>query len=335
MKFFKSATNLSFIAIILLCAATIIYLSATITERNKNIENLNSEIAANIGTIENAEKRIKEIENELNTVQNESGKTKTQYDKIKKERDSLKKEKEKLEKENANLKETIEQLSSKHQESAQTTVSQTTSKGKKICYLTFDDGPSDNTLKILNILDKYNAKATFFVINTSKINYVKKIHAAGHTVGLHSYTHNYSNIYSSSEAYFSDLQKISNTVKKYTGVESKIIRFPGGSSNRISQQYSTGLMPKLIKQTAEKGYFYFDWNVDSSDASGNNVSYTKIRDSVLTAAVNKNSICVLMHDTSSKNSTVTALPEIIKGLKKQGYVFKALTTDSFGYHHNV
>ncbi len=335
MNFLKSKTNLSFISIILLCVAIIIYLSATVTEKNKNIKNLNSEITINSSAIENAEKRIAEIESELSKTTSEIEETKSKYNATKKERDSLKKEKAKLEKENASLKKSVNKLSDNHQEKAELTDSKTTSDGKKICYLTFDDGPSDNTLKILKILDKYDAKATFFVINTSKINYVKKIHAAGHTVGLHSYTHDYSSIYTSPSAYFKDLKNISDTVKKLTGVESKIIRFPGGSSNAISKKYSNGLMPKLVKQTAEKGYFYFDWNVDSSDAAGNNVSYTKIRDSVLTAAVNKNSICVLMHDSYSKKSTVTALPGIIKGLKKQGYEFKALTTKSFGYHHNI
>ena len=106
--------------------------------------------------------------------------------------------------------------------------------GDKVCYLTFDDGPSDNTLKILDILKRANAKASFFVIGTSKLDYIKRIHNEGHTVALHANNHDYSKIYKSEEAYFKDLNAIAAKVKKITGVDSKIIRFPGGSSNTIS-----------------------------------------------------------------------------------------------------
>ena len=147
----------------------------------------------------------------------------------------------------------------------QVTVKKDRDYDRKVVYLTFDDGPSAHTDKILEILNKYNARATFFVTgNNRKHNDVlKRIVDQGSVVALHTYTHNYAEVYASEEAYFKDLQKISDMVKEATGVESKLIRFPGGSSNTVSRQYCPGLMTKLTKAVQEKGYQYFDWNCDS------------------------------------------------------------------------
>lgn len=336
MNFFKSRANIGFISVILLTVAALIVTCSVIHEKNREIKNLNNQALSAESQLESLEVKLKE-EKDKNSSDVSSYKAE-----LKKEQE----EKKKLEKEISSLKKKNASLSAKKNSSGKTssvkkptsskTSSVSTAKGPKTCYLTFDDGPSDNTLKILNILDKYNAKATFFVINTKKVSYVKKIHEKGHTIGLHTYTHDYSKLYSSEKAYFSDLEKISNKVEALTGVKSKIMRFPGGSSNKISDKYCKGIMKKLIKSVPQKGYYYFDWNVDSTDASGSNVSYTKIKNSVLSSSANKNSICVLMHDTDAKNSTVTALPKIIEGLKKQGYTqFKGLSKDSPGFRHGV
>lgn len=322
MNFFKTTLSKAILAVSLLCIVAIIFHCAVVNEKNSVIEKLETEVSDNNMTISEAEKKIEDLEKEVQQITDSSAKTQAELDKANKTNSDLKKENENLKKENSSLKNT----SSKKPANTQSTVS-TVPSGKKVCYLTFDDGPSENTLKVLNILAKYDVKATFFVINTNKISYVKKIHAAGHTVGLHSYSHVYSKIYKNSTAYFNDLTAISNVIKKQIGIESKIIRFPGGSSN------TQGLTKAMRQEVIKKGYYYFDWNVDSLDASGNNVSYTKIRNSVLTSAQNKNSICVLMHDTDAKNSTVTALPYIIEGLKKQGYTFEALTEKSPGFRH--
>lgn len=206
---------------------------------------------------------------------------------------------------------------------------------RKVVYLTFDDGPSAHTDKILKILDEYNAKATFFVTgNNQKHNDVlKRIVDQGSVVALHTYTHNYAEVYASEEAYFKDLQKISDMVKEATGVESKLIRFPGGSSNTVSKQYCPGLMTKLTKAVREKGYQYFDWNCDSTDASGNNIpAKTLIENATSSSAQHIN---ILMHDTDAKGTTVDALPDIIKHYRSQGYAFEALTVDSYPAHHSV
>jgi len=207
--------------------------------------------------------------------------------------------------------------------------------GKKVVYLTFDDGPSENTAKILDILDKYNAKATFFVTgNHPEYNkYMKRAAKEGHTIGLHTYTHNYSQLYSSEEAYFDDLQQISDMVEDVTGKKSKVIRFPGGSSNMISANYVDGLMTTLTQKVQEQGYQYFDWNVDSTAASGNGVPVSQLVENA--TASDDQYINILMHDTDAKDTTVEALPEIIKYYKDKGYVFLGLDTDSYAPHHNV
>ncbi len=336
MNFFKTRANICFLSVILLTVAALIITCSVIHEKNREIKKLYSQTVSADSQLESLENKLKE-EKDKNSSDISSYKAK--LEKAKEEKEKLQKEIDSLKKKNAALaakKNSSTKTSSVKKTTSSKNSSVSPSKGPKTCYLTFDDGPSDNTLKILNILDKYNAKATFFVINTKKISYVKKIHEKGHTIGLHTYTHDYSKLYSSEKAYFSDLQKISDKVETLTGVKSKIIRFPGGSSNQISNKYCKGIMKKLIKSVPKKGYYYFDWNVDSMDASGSNVSYTKIKNSVLASSANKNSICVLMHDTDAKNSTVTALPKIIEGLKKQGYTqFKGLSEDSPGYRHGV
>lgn len=332
MKFFKSGTNICFLAIIFLTVLALILCCFIIHKKENEITTLSDKVAVTESALEETQKKIEEIEKKFNES---NASLNAELEKAKSEKAALEKERDSLKAENNTLKSANAKLTAQHQEKARATETAASVKGPKICYLTFDDGPSDNTLKILEILKQHNAKATFFVINTSKIDYIKNIHADGHTVGLHTSTHAYQNIYASEAAYYADLKAISDKVKSIIGVESKIIRFPGGSSNKISEKYCKGLMKTLIKTVPQKGYFYYDWNVDSCDAEGTNVSYTKIRDGVLTSAINKNSICVLMHDSEAKGTTVKALPEILTGLKKQGYIFKALTKDSYGYHHNV
>lgn len=206
----------------------------------------------------------------------------------------------------------------------------------RVAYLTFDDGPSKNTLEILNILDKYNVKATFFVIyHKGMEKEYKEIVKRGHTIALHSYTHNYKKIYSSEDAYFKDLEKIGNYVKSVTGVETNIIRFPGGSSNTISNKYSKGIMKTLKQEVLEKEYVYHDWNVDSTDASGNNVPVETLLENVKKSLPKYRRANILMHDTGkAKQTTVEALPQIIEYVQSQGYNIEPITDDTVPIKHN-
>ena len=206
---------------------------------------------------------------------------------------------------------------------------------QKIVYLTFDDGPSKNTERILKILDQYDVKATFFVTGNqpSYNDWLKVAHEKGHTIGLHTFTHDFASVYSSTDAYYDDLRKIQDMVKDITSEEVKLVRFPGGSSNTISKQYSPTIMTILTKSLQDKGYQYFDWNCDSGDASGNNIpADTLIQNAT---ACQSQYINILMHDTAAKDTTVEALPKIIEHYKSEGYVFKAIEIDSFAPHHGV
>lgn len=204
-----------------------------------------------------------------------------------------------------------------------------------VIYLTFDDGPSSNTSKILDILKSENIKATFFVVNYSSSydSLIQRIVNEGHTIALHSYTHDYKVIYASEEAYFNDLVSLKNKVKNTTGVDSNIIRFPGGSSNTVSS-FNKGIMTRLVKEVKEKGYHYFDWNVDSRDA-GVAKNSTEVYNNVMRGLVTNRSNVVLMHDLGYNVKTVEALKSIIEDSKNKGYSFARITNNTPMVTHRV
>ena len=203
----------------------------------------------------------------------------------------------------------------------------------KVVYLTFDDGPSENTKKILDILAEYNAKATFFITGANEQcrPYIKEAYEAGHTIGLHTYTHDYDKVYKSDEAYFDDLEQVGQVVKEQIGFVPCFIRFPGGSSNMISAEYNKGIMTRLVKSVQKKGYQYYDWNLDSGDAAG--CGKEEIEQNATTDKIHH--VMILFHDTQTKDATVEALPYILKYYTDQGYEFRAIDRDSYVSHHDV
>lgn len=203
-------------------------------------------------------------------------------------------------------------------------------------YLTFDDGPSNVTGEILDILKKKNVKATFFVINHSNdLNYlIKREYNEGHTVALHSYTHQYNYVYSSIDNYFNDLNKISEKVKSITGETPKIIRFPGGGSNTISKQYSKGIMKVLTNEVLARGYHYFDWNVDCGDAGGAK-NKTDVYNNVVNHLSHNQTNVVLMHDFQNNYKTLEALSDIIDYGIANGYTFAAIDMNTPLVRHRV
>lgn len=196
---------------------------------------------------------------------------------------------------------------------------------KGVIYLTFDDGPSEITEGVLDILKEENVKATFFVVNfdSSMESIVKRIVNEGHTIALHTYTHDFNQIYKSEEAFFSDLTKIQNRVKEVTGIETKIMRFAGGSSNTKSS-YNKGIMSRLVKDVINEGYHYFDWNVSSRDAEGAKNS-NEVYNSVITTLSKNRSNVVIMHDHKNCQKTLNALKNIIDTAKSKGYTFDKIT----------
>ena len=210
----------------------------------------------------------------------------------------------------------------------------TTSSGNKVVYLTFDDGPGAHTQQLLDILDKYNVKVTFFVtnVNSGYENMIAKEAAAGHTVAIHSASHDYKKIYSSVDAYFADLNEMSDIIYAQTGQRPKLIRFPGGSSNTVSLKYCSGIMTTLTKAVTDQGYKYFDWNVSSGDAGGT-TSTEEVYQNVVNGMKSHNVSVVLQHDI--KGFSVNAVERIIQWGLANGYTFFPLTTSTEDVHHGV
>lgn len=200
-------------------------------------------------------------------------------------------------------------------------------------YLTFDDGPSQGTTnKILDILKEEGVKATFFVTCNGPDSLIKRMYDEGHTVALHTATHNYSYIYSSTDNYFNDLNRVSDRVKRITGENSKIIRFPGGSSNTTSRSYKKGIMTELSYLVLNQGYRYFDWNVDAMDASTARNSSDVYYNVTANLSMNRANV-VLMHDT--KNITAGAIKNIIKFGKENNYQFRKIDMDTYMVRHAI
>ena len=199
--------------------------------------------------------------------------------------------------------------------------------GLGVIYLTFDDGPSNSgtTRQILDVLASEGVKATFFVTGSGSDDYIREEYNAGHTVALHTYTHSYGNVYGSVDAYFYDLSRIEERVFNIIGIRPKIIRFPGGSNNTVSNNYSPGIMFTLRNEVLNRGYTYFDWNVSSNDAGGCSTSNC-VYNSVVNNLSKSRSNIVLMHDI--KWITANALRDIIVYGKNNGYSFAVLTEET-------
>ncbi len=205
-------------------------------------------------------------------------------------------------------------------------------KTKKRAYLTFDDGPSDQTEKILKILREKNVKATFFVVGKEG-EYAKKVYrkiiADGNALGLHSYSHDYSEIYSSIEKYKKDLEKLQIYLKKVTGREIKIYRFPGGSSNSIAKIN----LEQCASYLREKGITYYDWNALNDDAVCFENPPKILNEKIMADVRGKNTVIILMHDLHECSATVDALPSLIDELKKDGYEILPITKKTRPIQH--
>ena len=210
---------------------------------------------------------------------------------------------------------------------------------KGIIYLTFDDGPSIYTSKILDTLKKYDIKATFFVTNNGKDSLIKREYDEGHSVALHTASHNYKKVYSSVDAYFKDLNSVSSRVLKITNEKPTIIRFPGGSSNTISKNYKKGIMTTLTKEVQNRGYHYFDWTASVEDAGKcaskktDELKQTCVYNRFVKGLSKNKSNVILMHDI--KPYTAEKLDDMIKYALSTGYKFDRITMTTKQVHHTV
>lgn len=198
--------------------------------------------------------------------------------------------------------------------------------GQNVAYLTFDDGTSEQTDHVLDILAQYGVKATFFVTqqggeeNAARY---RRIVNEGHSIGLHSVSHSYKQVYASLDTFIADVEGIRQFVLDTTGVNSHLYRFPGGSSNTVSNVPITD----CIRYLNQNGYRYFDWNIDTSDAvNHNSQTVQQLLDNVFNGGVGKYHSCViLMHDSATQKTTVAALPQLIEGLLARGYAILPIT----------
>ena len=200
-------------------------------------------------------------------------------------------------------------------------------------YLTFDDGPSSNTDAILDVLQKYNVKATFFVVGNDKEKYesqFKRIVDEGHTLGMHSYSHKYAQIYESVEAFSEDLSTLQEYLYETTGVWSRIYRFPGGSSNTVASIPITDFIDYLNEQ----GIRYFDWNIASGDVADANVSKDTIVSNCLRSIEKYDECVILLHDLAERKTTVEALDAVIDSiLKMDNTVILPITDETVPVQH--
>ncbi|MGM9603644.1 MAG: immunoglobulin-like domain-containing protein [Faecousia sp.] len=203
-------------------------------------------------------------------------------------------------------------------------------KGKTI-YLTFDDGPCPDTARLLDILKRYNVKATFFVVDTGYPDLMRRMVNEGHSIGIHTRSHRYGEIYSGADAYFEDVFAMQQLIQDATGVETWLLRFPGGSSNTISRK-NQGIMTYLTQAVEDCGFSYFDWNVDSDDA-GNAKTAGAVFQNVVDGVRENSYSVVLQHDIHS--CSVDAVERIILWGQSNGYQFLPLQTDSPVVHHVV
>ncbi|MGC5325919.1 exo-beta-N-acetylmuramidase NamZ domain-containing protein [Brevibacillus sp. SYSU BS000544] len=213
---------------------------------------------------------------------------------------------------------------------------------EKVAYLTFDDGPSKVTLKVLNILKQEKVPATFFIVGKSikgNEGILKQTVAEGHSIGNHTFSHNYKAIYRDRESFMKDVEAGNQAIEKVIGYRPTMFRFPGGSNNTVSKKAQNPavygkdkwIMYELVDAIKASGYQYFDWNVSSGDASGMNYTASEAIAQVKGSSKNKRELVILLHDAASKENTANALPEIISYLKAQGYTFKVLDHNSKPY----
>ncbi len=212
---------------------------------------------------------------------------------------------------------------------------------KKVCYLTFDDGPSDTvTPSVLDTLKKYDVKATFFLVasqipDNEKL--VKRMIKEGHTVCIHAYVHEYSTIYESVESYLKDFAKAYDEIYSVTGYRVQGFRFPGGSNNAYMTA-DNSLYDAIVTEMTRRGFEYYDWNAYDGDAEGSTVpapSSLASRAIEEVSESSRNDVIVLMHDTYGKENTASALPSIIEGLKAKNIEMLPLTQSSRPVHFEV
>ena len=203
---------------------------------------------------------------------------------------------------------------------------------EKRVYLTFDDGPSDDAGAILDVLKEKNVKATFFMVleDKSRQAIIRRMAEEGHSLGIHSVSHVYSDIYADLDSFADDVTTVHDLLFEMTGQDVRLYRFPGGSSNRVSDVP----VDDCIAWLEEEGYTYFDWNASNGDSSGSGYTAEQLEDNVLRYVHNNSgATVVLMHDFKDCPATAQSLPHLIDTLREEGYVLLPIDETTRPVHH--
>ena len=206
---------------------------------------------------------------------------------------------------------------------------------EKRVYLTFDDGPSANTDAVLDVLKKYDIKATFFDImkeDEVEKKALKRCYDEGHTIAIHTVDHDYDHLYASLDNWIADVEGEQKYLEEVTGVKTYYYRFPGGSSNTIAAKRGTDI-DDCIKWLNKNGFTYYDWNIDNEDSTGVKFTADQLADNVLDYMSDEGDYMVLLHDTNAKATTTESLPKIIETLQAKGFTFCQITDNTEYFQH--
>lgn len=280
--------------------------------------------------------RVGSLSDRLNQVQAQGKGSASEFQKLKSENQQLRQqlssltsESEKLKKENQALQDQYTAAQKIIAQSSSTHPGRTAPGSLKVAYLTFDDGPSKYTAGLLQTLKSSNVRATFFVVGTNAAKYpdiVRQARDNGNAVGIHCYDHDYSTLYASPSAFFSDFSRVRNLLQDILGTSPDICRFPGGTGNTVSDRYGAHFMQGILPQVLEMDVTPFDWDVDAGDAEAIPASTQKVVSSVTRQASKHSRPVILCHDT--KKNTVAAIPSIISNLRQLGYTFDVLSPEA-------
>ena len=268
-----------------------------------------------------AQEKSSSLSSQLEASKQQNKSLQDDYDSLQKQLSSLQSQYDALQSQD-----TANQTSAETKEEAQ-------SSDEKVAYLTFDDGPSSVTTRLLDVLDDLDVKATFFVAfggsdTPEKRNILKKESDAGHVVGVHTWTHDYYTIYANEQNFLDDFNKMKEVITESTGKTPNVSRFPGGASNTVSITASGGevIMPRLAELVHDMGFQFFDWNAGGYDAETPYPSSDELAGRVVSDAEGRDTVVILLHDTH--DFTVDAIPDIVQELRSEGFTFKTLTPDS-------
>lgn len=199
---------------------------------------------------------------------------------------------------------------------------------QKTVWLTFDDGPSAMTSDILDVLKEKNVPATFFVIGATTDRgkeLYQRILDEGHSLGIHSYSHRYQQIYASKEAYLDDFNRLSDHIEGITGVKPDIFRFPGGSLNQFADP---SVLEEIKKEMKEDGKVWFDWNALAKDDGASACPAEEMFENILQSAGDKEQILILMHDDALRTTAAECVAMLIDHYQSLGYTFEKLTSET-------